>query len=1069
MNNLVPSFRRTTVRKDNARLYVAIDSDDFYFNRYLKVIQSVGTVVIVNKTLLNGRIPFNEITQRAQDDGAEYIVRVNDDTEFVTNNWVQIAKDALRKMDPPNVGVVAPVCNQGNMAIFTHDMVHRTHLEIFKTYYPSEFKNWYTDDWITLVYRPNNSKKLNNWIVRHHMVSPRYKIERHSPQEVKAKVDTGKVLISNYLNVVKNLAMLFNDSDIITEDDFQNQVCDFSFRTRRNNNLNHGTQVKPSSIICAMGEQLTLRVFFSTIVPFIKYKFTLLTMEHDDSIPPDSKMLDSPKLQAWFGWNIAFTHPKLYAIPIGLNKGRHLSNIIAVRQNVPPKNGRVLVNFKLDREERRVLWKKSKIWDGQVDRLPYDQSNGIILKNVIGLVTDNNYYKTLSQYTYVVCPKGLGIDTHRVWEALYLGVIPIVLSSSISSLYNELPVIQLKSWDEFSMERLRNTTYFFGNKLRLGTWVNQIKNVHRQLNLNNPKEISDNVIIAAAMNYGIQDFHNFVIPLRKVYDGNVVLFVEHTLQKDVISFCKEYDINTKTLPYETHIGVKGNRYIGYADVCSNYKWCFATDFRDVFFQQNPFKSIPLNCDLILAEEYLPVTIKSCPHNRKWIKSCWGAVFLEKIGKRTPICSGTIMGTPTGFHALKVAMLTEMASSSKIITCTARDQGHLNYLYFSQKLPTLTCIQPRGKGIVNTVGYITPRASIKKYFTPAGLISNDDGSPSAVVHQYDRFPELIKLQQRLINHGLSFNVLAPQLTTESIKVLENDIIRNDLIIQAETKFLFETGTNCRLYKENTPCPQLATVLIANNCICDWLKKRVQFKCAVVLLMLGNENFGLLDPSPTIHYPLFNTGYQGCTNWESDKRRFKGLLDLSTVYAVFYRQTPPIKHNKLDIIPLGPTRQFMTALRKKHFNTTLSRSILYYVNHSPWRHRKEIFNIVNHNFNGTLKNDGCSKTYGCTTHVNNITTYMESLFKSKFVESPPGMGEDCYRHYEAMLSGAIPVIQQSLSYPVFANLPHLAVGNWSQVTPELLQRYTYQKTSLERLTKTYWINKIRDARKAPKYIA
>ena len=110
MNTLVPSFRRTTAKKDDARLYVAIDSDDFYFNRYLKVIQSVGTVVIVNKTTLNGRFPFNEITQRAQDDGAEYIVRVNDDTEFVTVGWVQIGKKALSEIHTQNMSHTTPIC-----------------------------------------------------------------------------------------------------------------------------------------------------------------------------------------------------------------------------------------------------------------------------------------------------------------------------------------------------------------------------------------------------------------------------------------------------------------------------------------------------------------------------------------------------------------------------------------------------------------------------------------------------------------------------------------------------------------------------------------------------------------------------------------------------------------------------------------------------------------------------------------------------------------------------------------------------------------------------------------------
>lgn len=42
-------------------------------------------------------------------------------------------------------------------SILTHDMVHRTHLEIFPTYYPAGLSNWYMDDWITIVYQPGLS------------------------------------------------------------------------------------------------------------------------------------------------------------------------------------------------------------------------------------------------------------------------------------------------------------------------------------------------------------------------------------------------------------------------------------------------------------------------------------------------------------------------------------------------------------------------------------------------------------------------------------------------------------------------------------------------------------------------------------------------------------------------------------------------------------------------------------------------------------------------------------------------------------------------------------------------
>ena len=79
-------------------------------------------------------------------------VCVSDDTEFTTGKWTSLAVSALSGLSPPNLGVVGPVCAQGNQAILTHDFVHVTHWRIFGYYYPPVLDNWWIDDWITRVY-----------------------------------------------------------------------------------------------------------------------------------------------------------------------------------------------------------------------------------------------------------------------------------------------------------------------------------------------------------------------------------------------------------------------------------------------------------------------------------------------------------------------------------------------------------------------------------------------------------------------------------------------------------------------------------------------------------------------------------------------------------------------------------------------------------------------------------------------------------------------------------------------------------------------------------------------------
>lgn len=54
-----------------------------------------------------------------------------------------------------------------------------------------------------------------------------------------------------------------------------------------------------------------------------------------------------------------------------------------------------------------------------------------------------------STFKFIACPRGNGTDTHRFWESLYRGSIPVVKRSMWSQSINQLgiPVVQLDSWD----------------------------------------------------------------------------------------------------------------------------------------------------------------------------------------------------------------------------------------------------------------------------------------------------------------------------------------------------------------------------------------------------------------------------------------------------------------------------------------------------------------------------------------------------------------------------------------------------------------------------------------------
>lgn len=175
MSIFIPSLLKTIPTKAQDpkfvyRLYLAFDEGDTFYDNPTnqkilldKISQMTSaysfSVKMVKSVQTFGWTTFlwNLVYQAALDDGFDYFYQVNDDLTFMTAGWSQKFTDVL-KNNPvyPNLGVVGPR-DLGNQRLFTQSFVHRTHYEIFGFLYPPIFKNWYSDDFITEVYRKAKS------------------------------------------------------------------------------------------------------------------------------------------------------------------------------------------------------------------------------------------------------------------------------------------------------------------------------------------------------------------------------------------------------------------------------------------------------------------------------------------------------------------------------------------------------------------------------------------------------------------------------------------------------------------------------------------------------------------------------------------------------------------------------------------------------------------------------------------------------------------------------------------------------------------------------------------------
>eukprot|EP00923_Selenidium_pygospionis_P010681 GHVN01018675.1.p1 GENE.GHVN01018675.1~~GHVN01018675.1.p1 ORF type:complete len:292 (-),score=31.96 GHVN01018675.1:689-1564(-) len=182
-----------------------LDQSDPYWNTFARaaVVKGFDTGIETKVSFhkVSGSIPFNSALQLAFDDGFQYFVRVNDDTQFVSTGWVPLALEALGSFDPPNVGIVGPTHSGGKTSILTHDMTHRTHLKIFTDYYPKKFRNWYVDDWITYVYGPQRTKKLTAWTVKHLLIPMRYKPHSLKRKDINSTIEQGSKQIERWIEM----------------------------------------------------------------------------------------------------------------------------------------------------------------------------------------------------------------------------------------------------------------------------------------------------------------------------------------------------------------------------------------------------------------------------------------------------------------------------------------------------------------------------------------------------------------------------------------------------------------------------------------------------------------------------------------------------------------------------------------------------------------------------------------------------------------------------------------------------------------------------------------------------
>ncbi len=160
---------------------------------------------------------------------------------------------------------------------------------------------------------------------------------------------------------------------------------------------------------------------------------------------------------------ISCTTPKGIQIPIGFRDDAYtphkdLTEILNNPEKSSQKEILCLVNFLLETnggERKRALDRFSEESWATVDKsyLNYGLQKATIFTIPETIQKRLDYYATLKKTKFVVCPPGRGIDTHRVYETLFFGGIPIIKTSPLDPMYKKLGGCWIvQDWSEVTEE-----------------------------------------------------------------------------------------------------------------------------------------------------------------------------------------------------------------------------------------------------------------------------------------------------------------------------------------------------------------------------------------------------------------------------------------------------------------------------------------------------------------------------------------------------------------------------------------------------------------------------------------
>lgn len=226
----------------------------------------------------------------------------------------------------------------------------------------------------------------------------------------------------------------------------------------------HSPWDNPKTVFCYPNELHTLENRLS----FFKNPFVLITHNSDINIVREEEYIlriaEHPIIIHWFAQNLGFLHRKITPLPIGLANSQWAHGDLSFfdKPHTYQKTMRIYMNFQIATNPQ----KRQPCYDAVSPKVPF-------LENV----SPNENLDRLSKYEFCICPEGNGFDTHRLWEAVSVRTVPVVLNTPFIQTLREsvpIPMVVLDSWESLEPDTLVYSEYEWTESWDMDTYRSMI-------------------------------------------------------------------------------------------------------------------------------------------------------------------------------------------------------------------------------------------------------------------------------------------------------------------------------------------------------------------------------------------------------------------------------------------------------------------------------------------------------------------------------------------------------------------------------------------------------------------